>query len=76
MNTNELSPEARRRLWQCYLLLLELADQAEEEAGLDPELDENQDLETISQTDELSQQSNKPSDVAPDQVEISPNERE
>lgn len=29
MGTSELSPEARRRLWECYRLLLELAEQAE-----------------------------------------------
>ena len=62
MNSNELSPEARRRLWQCYLLLLELADQAEEEAGLDPELDENQELKQVRKPDEITQ----PEDDSPE----------
>ena len=42
MDTTELSPIARRRLWQCYTLLLELAEQA--------------DLETIDPVDSAEEQ--------------------
>lgn len=67
MDTLELSPIARRRLWQCYLLLLELADQAEEEAVLDSELDENHDEETIDQADEVTQLSSEQLESASEQ---------
>lgn len=67
MDTFELSPIARRRLWQCYLLLLELAEEAEEDAVLDSELDENHDEETIGQTDEVTQLSSEQLESAPEQ---------
>ena len=31
MSELDLSPEARRRLWQCYSLLLRLAEEADED---------------------------------------------
>ena len=67
MDTTELSPIARRRLWQSYLLLLELADQVEEEAVLDSELDENLDEEAIGQADEITQLSSEQLESAPEQ---------
>jgi hypothetical protein len=42
MNEFTLSPEGRRRLWQCYTLLFRLADAAEESNATDSELCEDQ----------------------------------
>ncbi len=41
MNELNLSPDARHRLWQCYALLLRLADQAEKDA-IGSKIDEGQ----------------------------------
>ncbi|MCB0176375.1 MAG: hypothetical protein KDJ97_38105 [Anaerolineae bacterium] len=46
-DNDELSPEARRRLWQCYQLLLELADEAEQTIPND-ELADNKDVEVTT----------------------------
>ena len=38
MSELNLSADARRRLWQCYSLLLRLADEAEKNSAADSEL--------------------------------------
>jgi hypothetical protein len=40
----DLTPEARLRLWKCYSLLLELAEEDEKNIGVYPEMDENEDV--------------------------------
>ncbi|MEM7033856.1 MAG: hypothetical protein AAF629_30215 [Chloroflexota bacterium] len=56
MTQENLSPEARYRLWQCYALLLQLAENAEQT-----------DTDTLSPTNSSI---NLPSDVSVKELEI------
>ena len=69
MGELELSPEARRRLWQCYSLLLQLADEAEESITTDSELIEDNEPATETGVNELIQPDNDTAEIDLEQTE-------
>jgi len=58
MSEFNLSADARRRLWQCYSLLLELPEEAEQNTAADSELCERQESATATETNELTRLDN------------------
>ncbi len=52
MNELNLSADAKRRLWQCYSLLLRLADKAEKNTPADPKLREGHESATTTEANE------------------------
>ena len=58
MTEINLSSDARRRLWQCYALLLELADEAEQNTTAESELCEDLESATPTEPNELTQSEN------------------
>ena len=68
MSEFELSPEARRSLWQCYALLLALADEVEKETGSDDE------LSAVTKADEMSRPDDETSPPDPEQRDVTENQ--
>jgi hypothetical protein len=54
MGELKLSPEARRRFWQCISLFLTLADEAEKNIAADTESDETSELATKAEQNKLT----------------------
>ena len=54
MDHDNLSPDVRHRLWQCYSLLLSLAEEAEQNTG-NSELCEDQELAPGDKVNEMTQ---------------------
>ena len=54
MSELNLSADARRRLWQCYALLLRLADEAEKNSAADSELWTGQEPAAATEANELT----------------------
>jgi hypothetical protein len=69
MKKLNLSPEERRRLWQCYSLLLRLADEAEENNVTDSELCEGHELLAVIEVDEATRLDDDAPDVKLEQIE-------
>lgn len=63
MSEHTLSPEAHRRLWQCYSLLLQLADEAEESITADTDLIEDNEPATETEVKELIQPDNDTAEI-------------
>jgi hypothetical protein len=52
MNELNLSADAKRRLWQCYSLLLRLADEAKKNTPADPKLRKSRESTVTTKADE------------------------
>ena len=69
MNEPNLSTEARRRLWQCYSLLLRLADKAEKNTAADSGLDKGHESAAATRANELTRLPNDTSQANFGQME-------
>jgi hypothetical protein len=75
MDKIDLSPEARRCLWQCYSLLLRLADEAENNTD-GSRLDVNNKPDSAPQACKKACLGNKSTEESPIQTEIEKQESE
>lgn len=69
MNELNLSADARRRLWQCYSLLLRLADQVEKNTAADSPALQSTESAAATKANELTQPGNDTSEAGPRQME-------
>lgn len=66
MEKNELSPEARHCLWRCYSLLLELAEETDDDMFEETNLGEEDDSVGTTETDKLTQLNTEISQARPE----------
>jgi hypothetical protein len=71
MSQNNLSPDVRHRLWQCYSLLLSLAEEAEKEAIGNGDGQEA----TIDETNQPTRSNRNGSKIKQEQVTIDGHKR-
>ena len=70
MSEFNLSSDARRRLWQCYSLLLKLAEEDEKNAATDSELCERHESATATEANELTRLDNDTPKDGPGQTAV------
>jgi hypothetical protein len=68
MKELDLTVDAQRRLWQCYSLLLRLAEEAEQNTAADSELCERQESATATEANESTRHDNDTSKLEPGQT--------